>query len=141
MYKSSAAQQAKDLFSQLRAARQNHALAHEEGNIEDVKGWEERELELTSKSNGCALAGTAPTAPLFQRKISPKSSPCGRGAADATGEEESQRLLKMEEELRRSIIGQEDAILAISRAVRRARAGLKDPKRQSVHLYFWVPRA
>src|SRR5258708_38902083 len=44
-------------------------------------------------------------------------------------EEESQRLLKMEEELQKAIIGQEDAILAISRAVRRARAGVEDPKR------------
>jgi ATP-dependent Clp protease ATP-binding subunit ClpC len=54
-------------------------------------------------------------------------------------EEESQRLLKMEDELRKSIIGQEDAILAISRAVRRARAGLKDPKRPIGSFMFLGP--
>jgi ATP-dependent Clp protease ATP-binding subunit ClpC len=54
-------------------------------------------------------------------------------------EEESQRLLKMEEELRRSIIGQEDAIIAISRAVRRARAGLKDPRRPIGSFMFLGP--
>ncbi len=54
-------------------------------------------------------------------------------------EEESQRLLKMEDELRKSIIGQDDAIIAISRAVRRARAGLKDPKRPIGSFIFLGP--
>ncbi len=44
-------------------------------------------------------------------------------------EEESARLLKMEEDLHKRIIGQEEAIVTVSKAVRRARAGLKDPKR------------
>jgi len=43
--------------------------------------------------------------------------------------EESARLLQMEEALHKRVIGQEEAISAISKAVRRARAGLKDPKR------------
>jgi ATP-dependent Clp protease ATP-binding subunit ClpC len=54
-------------------------------------------------------------------------------------EEESQRLLKMEDELRKGIIGQEDAIIAISRAVRRARAGLKDPRRPIGSFMFLGP--
>jgi ATP-dependent Clp protease ATP-binding subunit ClpC len=44
-------------------------------------------------------------------------------------EEESARLLKMEEELHKRIVGQQEPITIVSRAVRRARAGLKDPKR------------
>ncbi|HEX9016936.1 MAG TPA: ATP-dependent Clp protease ATP-binding subunit [Chloroflexota bacterium] len=44
-------------------------------------------------------------------------------------EEESARLLKMEEELHKRIIGQDEPIEIVSKAVRRARAGLKDPKR------------
>ena len=43
--------------------------------------------------------------------------------------EETQRLLQMEEELHKRIIGQDEAIANISKAVRRARAGLKDPRR------------
>jgi ATP-dependent Clp protease ATP-binding subunit ClpC len=43
--------------------------------------------------------------------------------------EESQRLLQMEEALRSRVVGQDEAIVAIAKAVRRARAGLKDPKR------------
>jgi ATP-dependent Clp protease ATP-binding subunit ClpC len=45
----------------------------------------------------------------------------------------------MEDELRKGIIGQEDAIVAISRAVRRARAGLKDPKRPIGSFMFLGP--
>ena len=43
-------------------------------------------------------------------------------------EEETERLLKMEEELHKRIVGQDEAIVNISKAVRRARAGLKDPR-------------
>ena len=44
-------------------------------------------------------------------------------------EEETERLLKLEEVLHQRVIGQEEAVSAVARAVRRARAGLKDPKR------------
>jgi len=43
--------------------------------------------------------------------------------------DESRKLLKMEEELHKIVVGQDDAIKAVARAVRRSRAGLKDPKR------------
>ncbi len=43
-------------------------------------------------------------------------------------QEETERLLRMEEELHQRIIGQDEAIIGISKAVRRARAGLKDPR-------------
>ena len=46
-------------------------------------------------------------------------------------EEETTRLLRMEDELHKRIIGQEDAVKAVSQAIRRTRAGLKDPKRPS----------
>jgi ATP-dependent Clp protease ATP-binding subunit ClpC len=53
--------------------------------------------------------------------------------------EESQRLLQMEDELRKAIIGQDEAIVAISKAVRRARAGLKDPRRPIGSFIFLGP--
>ncbi|MCW2516132.1 MAG: ATP-dependent Clp protease ATP-binding protein, partial [Mycobacterium sp.] len=46
-------------------------------------------------------------------------------------EEETAKLLRMEDELHKRVIGQEDAIRAVSQAIRRTRAGLKDPKRPS----------
>jgi ATP-dependent Clp protease ATP-binding subunit ClpC len=54
-------------------------------------------------------------------------------------EEESTRLLHMEDELHKRIIGQEDAVKAVSRAIRRTRAGLKDPKRPSGSFIFAGP--
>src|SRR5699024_8858125 len=53
--------------------------------------------------------------------------------------EETTRLLRMEDELHKRIIGQEDAIKAVSRAIRRTRAGLKDPKRPSGSFIFAGP--
>jgi ATP-dependent Clp protease ATP-binding subunit ClpC len=54
-------------------------------------------------------------------------------------QEESKRLLEMEGELKNHIIGQEEAIEAISKAVRRARAGLKDPRRPIGSFIFLGP--
>ncbi|WJY68793.1 ATP-dependent Clp protease ATP-binding subunit [Corynebacterium auris] len=54
-------------------------------------------------------------------------------------ESESSRLLNMESELHKRIIGQDDAVRAISRSIRRTRAGLKDPKRPSGSFIFAGP--
>jgi ATP-dependent Clp protease ATP-binding subunit ClpC len=54
-------------------------------------------------------------------------------------EEESTRLLKMEDELHKRVIGQEEAVRALSRAIRRTRAGLKDPKRPGGSFIFAGP--
>src|SRR5213592_4913358 len=54
-------------------------------------------------------------------------------------EEETEKLLRMEDELHRRIISQDDSIKAVSRAIRRTRAGLKDPKRPSGSFIFLGP--
>ncbi|WP_248759009.1 ATP-dependent Clp protease ATP-binding subunit [Pseudarthrobacter sp. SSS035] len=66
--------------------------------------------------------------------------------ANATGipvfkltEEESSRLLKMEAELHQRVVGQDEAIKSVSRAIRRTRAGLKDPKRPGGSFIFAGP--
>jgi ATP-dependent Clp protease ATP-binding subunit ClpC len=53
--------------------------------------------------------------------------------------EEAQRLLHLEEELHKKVVSQEDAIKAISKAIRRARAGLKDPRRPMGSFIFVGP--
>src|ERR1044071_1277718 len=70
----------------------------------------------------------------------------GEVLATATGipvfkltEEESARLLRMEEELHKRVIGQNDAIKALSQSIRRTRAGLKDPKRPGGSFIFAGP--
>ena len=54
-------------------------------------------------------------------------------------EAETQKLIRMEEELHKRVIGQDVAIAAVSRAIRRARAGIKDPKRPSGSFIFLGP--
>ena len=54
-------------------------------------------------------------------------------------EAESQKLVRMEEELHKRVIGQEAAIVAVSKAIRRARAGIKDPKRPTGSFIFLGP--
>jgi ATP-dependent Clp protease ATP-binding subunit ClpC len=54
-------------------------------------------------------------------------------------EEETAKLLRMEEELHKRVIGQEDALKAVSQSIRRTRAGLKDPKRPSGSFIFLGP--
>ena len=54
-------------------------------------------------------------------------------------EEESSRLLKMEDELHKRVVGQNEAIKSLSQAIRRTRAGLKDPKRPGGSFIFAGP--
>jgi len=54
-------------------------------------------------------------------------------------EEETAKLLRMEEDLHKRVVGQEDAIHALARSIRRTRAGLKDPKRPSGSFIFLGP--
>jgi ATP-dependent Clp protease ATP-binding subunit ClpC len=54
-------------------------------------------------------------------------------------EEETAKLLRMEDELHKRIVGQQDAIGAVSRSIRRTRAGLKDPKRPAGSFIFLGP--
>lgn len=54
-------------------------------------------------------------------------------------EEESETLLHLEDELHKRVIGQDDAVTAVAKAVRRARAGLKDPKRPIGSFLFLGP--
>jgi ATP-dependent Clp protease ATP-binding subunit ClpC len=130
MYKSPAAKEAKDLFGQLKLARQNRTLAQEEGNNDEIKEWEEREVELGEQIERLRTGWDRASSPVVSAEDIAEVVSMWTGVPlMQLAEAESQRLIKMEEELSISIIGQDDAIVAISRAVRRARAGLKDPKR------------
>jgi ATP-dependent Clp protease ATP-binding subunit ClpC len=54
-------------------------------------------------------------------------------------QKEAQKLLKMEEELKQRVIGQNEAVIAISKALRRSRADLKDPRRPIGSFIFLGP--
>jgi ATP-dependent Clp protease ATP-binding subunit ClpC len=140
MYKSEAAKESKDLFGKLRQARQNRSLAQEEGNSDDVHEWEEREIEFSEQIERLRTGWDRANSPIVSAEDIAEVVSMWTGVPlMQLAEEESQRLLKMEEELQKSIIGQDDAIGAISRAVRRARAGLKDPRRPIGSFMFLGP--
>jgi ATP-dependent Clp protease ATP-binding subunit ClpC len=140
MYKSPAAKEAKNLFSQLRMARQNLALAREEGSNEEVLQLEEQAIDLEGKIERLRTGWDRATSPVVSAEDIAEVISMWTGVPlMQLAEEESERLLKMEEELRQAIVGQEDAILSIARAVRRARAGLKDPRRPIGSFIFLGP--
>src|SRR6187397_1013966 len=89
------------------------------------KRWKSGDLDVVAEVDGELIAEVLATAtgiPVFKLT-----------------EEESSRLLRMEDELHKRIIGQNDAIKALSQAIRRTRAGLKDPKRPGGSFIFAGP--
>jgi len=141
MYKSPEARNMKETMDRLRETRRAHALAIEEARFDDAQELMAAEGQLEEKISGMRAGWS-------------RSADAPRVTADDIAEvvsmwtgvpvmqiatEESVRLLNMEEMLHRRIVGQDEAIEAISKAVRRARAGLKDPKRPIGSFIFLGP--
>jgi len=140
MYKSDAAKSAKDLYAQLKQVRASRALAVEEGKPEEVQTWQEQETSLTGQLEKMRTAWDRANSPVVSADDIAEVVAMWTGVpVMQIAEEESQRLLKMEEELNKAIIGQGEAIKAIAKAVRRARAGLKDPRRPIGSFIFLGP--
>jgi ATP-dependent Clp protease ATP-binding subunit ClpC len=140
MYKSSQAHTVKDLMEQLREVRQNHSLALEDGRADDAQDLLERETSLESQLERLRNGWDRSNSPVVVAEDIAEVVSMWTGIpVMQMAEAESTRLLKMEDELRRHIIGQEEAVQAISKAVRRARAGLKDPRRPIGSFMFLGP--
>ena len=140
MYKSGAATSAKDIYKKLKSARSNLTLAQEEGKPEDVRVWEMEEADLNAQLKLMKSSWERATSPVVTGEDIAEVVAMWTGVpVMQIAETESKRLLKMEDELRKSIIGQEEAIMSIAKAVRRARAGLKDPKRPIGSFMFLGP--
>jgi ATP-dependent Clp protease ATP-binding subunit ClpC len=140
MYKSPAAKTSKDLMGQLREIRHNHAMALEDGRYDDAQEILERQESLERQLERLRTGWDRVSAPVVTADDIAEVVAMWTGVpVMQIATEESQRLLQMEEELRKSIIGQEEAIQAIARAVRRSRAGLKDPRRPIGSFIFLGP--
>jgi ATP-dependent Clp protease ATP-binding subunit ClpC len=93
MYKSEAAKESKDLFGQLRQARQNRSLAQEEGNSEDVHEWEEREVEIGEQIERLRTGWDRATSPVVSAEDIAEVVSMWTGVPlMQLAEEESQRL-------------------------------------------------
>jgi ATP-dependent Clp protease ATP-binding subunit ClpC len=140
MYKSPAAKTSKDLMGQLREIRQNHAMALEDGRYDDAQEILERQESLERQLERLRTGWDRASAPIVTADDIAEVVAMWTGVpVMQIATEESQRLLQMEDELRHSIVGQEEAIQAIARAVRRSRAGLKDPRRPIGSFIFLGP--
>lgn len=140
MYKSQLAKTTKDLMSQLREIRQRHALAVEDGRSDDAQEILEREEALEQQLERLRSGWDRSNSPIVTADDIAELVSMWTGVpVMQIAQEESQRLLQMEDELRKQIIGQEEAIQAISKAVRRSRAGLKDPRRPIGSFLFLGP--
>jgi len=140
MYKSDAAKTAKDITSQLREIRRNHNLAVEDGRHDDAQDYIERQEELERQLERLRTGWDRANSPkVTAEDIAEVISMWTGVPLMQIAQEESQRLLQMEVEMQKFIVGQEEAIQAISKAVRRARAGLKDPRRPIGSFIFLGP--
>ncbi len=140
MYKSQAAKTAKELIEQLREIRHNHSLALEDGRYEDAQEILERQEALERQLERLRTGWDRSNSPVVTAEDIAEVVSMWTGVpVMQIAQEESVRLLKMEEELRNHIVGQDEAIEAISKAVRRARAGLKDPRRPIGSFIFLGP--
>jgi ATP-dependent Clp protease ATP-binding subunit ClpC len=140
MYKSPAAKTAKELTAQLREIRQNHALALEDGRHDDAQDYLERQENLERQLERLRTGWDRSNSPVVTAEDIAEVVSMWTGVpVMQIAQEESLRLLQMEEELHKQIIGQDEAIELISKAVRRARSGLKDPRRPIGSFIFLGP--
>lgn len=140
MYKSPSAKTAKELMTQLREMRTNHALALEDGRHDDAQDFLDRQEALERQLERLRTGWDRSTSPVVTAEDIAEVVSMWTGVpVMQIAQEELLRLLQMEEELRKQIIGQEEAIQSISKAVRRARAGLKDPRRPIGSFIFLGP--
>ena len=140
MYKSEAAQTAKDLMRELRELRANHAMALEDNRYDDAQDYLERQEALEKQLETMRTVWDRANSPVVSADDIAEVVSMWTGVpVMQIAQEESQRLLQMEEEMAKHIVGQEEAIRYISKAVRRARAGLKDPRRPIGSFIFLGP--
>ncbi len=130
----------KAIEEEIAKARKEKELAIEKQNFEQAKKLREKEEELLQRKAAKEQEWRAEGVDLFDVV---DEEVIAEVLANWTGipvykltEEETSKLLRMEEELHKRIIGQNNALKAVSQAIRRTRAGLKDPKRPSGSFIF-----
>lgn len=141
MYKSPEAIKLKKTITERRKIREAHNAAVEEERFDQARELVARETELNEELTRLRTAwdrapvGTKVTA----EDIAEVTSMWTGVPVMQLAQEESEHLLQMENIIHKRIVGQDEAIEAISKAVRRARAGLKDPKRPIGSFIFLGP--
>lgn len=138
MYKNPIGDEAKEIVHKLRAVRKE--LKKSENDQGQVNELEDQEKKLEEDLEALKAAWDRDSSPTVTVEDIAEIVSMWTGIpVMELAEEESDRLLHMEEELHEHIIGQDEAIDKIAKAVRRSRAGLKDPKRPIGSFIFLGP--
>ena len=141
MYKSPEAKSMRNMISKLRETREAHQQALDEARYDDAQELMERQSGLEEQLEGLrgGWSDTEKRSELSAEDIAEVVSMWTGVPVMQIAHEESERLLEMETALHERIVGQDEAIEAISKAVRRSRAGLKDPHRPIGSFIFLGP--
>lgn len=140
MYKSDTAKTSKKVMAELREARTRLDEAREQGVQEEIEISQDKVQKLEDRMEKIREEWDRDTSPVVTADDIAEMVSMWTGVpVMQLAEEESVRLLNMEEELHKSIVGQEEAIERIAKAVRRGRAGLKDPHRPIGSFMFLGP--
>jgi len=123
--------------------RSDKESAMDSGAIEQAKALEEQERELIAQRDALdavVIAAGGESFDLVDEETIAEVLAVWTGIpVYRLTEEETTKLLRMEDELHKRVVGQEEAVNSLSRAIRRTRAGLKDPKRPGGSFIFLGP--
>jgi ATP-dependent Clp protease ATP-binding subunit ClpC len=136
---------AKELDQELKTLLRSKDEAIRNQDFEKAAQLREREMEIRAQINAVVLskkdskpdAATTPT--VTEEDIAQIVAAWTSIPVNKLTKSESEKLLKMEETLHSRIIGQDEAVVAVSRAIRRARVGLKSPNRPIASFIFSGP--
>lgn len=141
MYKSPEAATVRRVMDELEVLRDEIELAEVAGEKEEAQTLKRRQESLDATLADIRVNWNEETGQprLVGEDISEVASMWTGIPVTRIANEESERLMEMEDKLHERIVGQHDAIVSISKAVRRARAGLKDPRRPIGSFMFLGP--
>ena len=140
MYKSPRAAQSNEMIRQLRGVWKDQMLATEQNDKKMLLQLQNQENSLRQQIDALNRNWDRMNSPrVTMEDVAEVVSMWTGIPAGQMNTSETQRLLKIEEELRKSIIGQDEAIKSISQAIRRSRSGLKDPRRPIGSFLFLGP--
>ena len=133
----------KEVDDRLRSVRAEKEAAIEAQEFEKAASMRDREKQILAEKRSLEEEWMKPDnhrkVEVGEKEIAEVVSMWTGVPVTALTEEETARLLRMETALHERIVGQDEAVTAVSKAIRRARAGLKDPKRPSGSFIFLGP--
>ena len=133
----------KKIQDEIAASDKLMATALSEGRIDDAKALRARQEELVKKLQAARRRQekkqSSKTPEVKEADIAAVVSMWSKVPVSRLTEKESARLLRLEDELHKRVIGQEDAVHAVAKAIRRGRVGLQDPNRPIGSFLFLGP--